>query len=57
MLKDINLALESATSAGATLPLGSSTAAIYKDISAGGDGKKDFAYVYQHCKKQNKNQN
>ncbi len=50
MLKDIRLALESAQKAGVELPTGSVTADLYKTISAGGNGKKDFSYVYQYLK-------
>lgn len=55
MLKDINLALESAQASGAVLPMGTSAAHVYKTISAGGDGKKDFAFAFQHFQQQNKN--
>lgn len=52
MLKDLKIALNSAP--GVPLPLGDLTAKMYTDISEHGNGKKDFSYMYQHLKKQNK---
>lgn len=57
MLKDINLALESAKASGVQLPAGTMTAELYKQISQSGNGKKDFAYVYQYLKDQNEKKN
>jgi len=48
MLKDMHLALETAESVGAKLELGKMAADNYQAISNGGNGKKDFGFVYQH---------
>lgn len=51
MLKDMNLALETAESVNAKLELGQKAADNYQAISNAGHGKKDFGYVYQHVSK------
>lgn len=57
MLKDLNLAIESAKASGVALPAGTMTSALYTQISKSGNGKKDFAYVYQFLKDQNEKKN
>lgn len=51
MLKDMKLALEAAQSNGVSLQLGKQAADNYQAISTGGNGKKDFGFVYQHVSK------
>jgi 3-hydroxyisobutyrate dehydrogenase len=48
MLKDMNLALETAESVNVKLELGQKAADNYQAISNAGNGKKDFGFVYQH---------
>jgi len=51
MRKDLGLALQAARDSGSALPLGETTEKLYGEISREGNGKKDFAYIYQHISK------
>jgi 3-hydroxyisobutyrate dehydrogenase len=54
MKKDLGLAQQAAQHAKVPLPLGNAVHGMYEEISQKGSGKKDFAFMYQHYKSQNK---
>ncbi len=43
MLKDLELAQEAATGVGAATPLGAAAAALYGEMVAAGEGRRDFS--------------
>lgn len=47
MLKDLTLAQQAATAAGAATPLGAEAAALYAKMVQDGDGARDFSYAYR----------
>ncbi|WP_114393041.1 3-hydroxyisobutyrate dehydrogenase [Oleisolibacter albus] len=47
MLKDLKLAQQAASSAGASTPLGAQAAALYQLMSARGQGDKDFSAIFK----------
>ena len=52
MLKDLNLALEAAAAAKATLPSTATAATLYSLAAASGSGHLDFSAVYELLLKQ-----
>lgn len=54
MKKDLSLAQQAAAFAKVPLPMGNKVHAMYEEISQKGEGKRDFAFMYQHYKSQNK---